>query len=77
MKVFSEENPRWRYTEPAPLNTKVLLLTHDGICVVGVWRGPALDGTPAPVGERPPGMFRAWAGLPARQKEVEATLGWR
>jgi hypothetical protein len=76
MKVFSETAPRFRYTEPAPLNTKLLLLTHDNQCVVGVWKGPALDGQPAPAGTRPPGSFKAWAGLPERNKEVEQTLGW-
>ena len=76
MKVFSEKAPYFRYTEPAPLNTKIQLLTHDNQCVVGVWKGPPLDGRPAAPGERPPGSFKAWAGLPERNKEVERQLGW-
>lgn len=76
MKVFSETTPRFRYTEPAPLNTKLLLLTHDNMCVVGVWKGPALSGRPVAPGERPSSSFKAWAGLPERDKEVERQLGW-
>lgn len=76
MKIFSEESPRFRYSEPAPLNTKLLLLTHDNTCVVGVWKGPQLDGVPAAPGTRPRGSFKAWAGLPERDKGVEKILGW-
>ena len=76
MKILSEDTPHFRYTEPAPLNTKLLLLTHDNQCIVGVWNGPALDGQPAAPGQRPAGSFKAWAGLPSRQKEVERQLGW-
>lgn len=76
MKVFSEKHPRFRYTEPAPLNTKIQLLTFDNQCVVGVWKGPPLDGVPATPGTRPVGSFKAWAGLPERDKEVERQLGW-
>ncbi len=68
MKVFTEQAPSWRYTEACPLNTKVLLLTHGGICVVGVWKGP-------PIPERNKN-FRAWAGLPARERQVEESLGY-
>lgn len=77
MKHFSEEFPNWHYTEPAPLNTKILLLTPDNQCVVGVWKGPQLGGpAPAP-GEAPQGKFKAWAGMPKRDKNVESALGWR
>lgn len=76
MKIYSEAVPAWRYSEAAPLNTKILLLTHDNQCVVGVWKGPQLDGTPAAPGQRPRGSFKAWAGLPERDKGVERTLGW-
>lgn len=77
MKIVSEAAPYWRYTEPAPLNSKILLLTHDNQCVVGVWKGPPLDGMPAPAGERPQGSYKAWAGLPERNKATESMLGWR
>jgi hypothetical protein len=76
MKILTEENPNWRYTTPAPLNTKLLLLTHDNQCVVGVWKGRPLDGQPAAPGERPDQMYKAWAGLLPRNKEIEKTLGW-
>ncbi len=76
MKLISEDSPRWRYTEPAPLNVKLVLLTFDNQLVTGPWKGPALDGRPAAPGERPPGTYKAWHFPCARDKEVERLLGW-
>lgn len=76
MKLISEEKPYWRYTEPAPLNTKLVLLTFDNQMVVGVWKGPPLSGMPAAPGERPRGTFKAWHYPVSRDKEVEKHLGW-
>lgn len=76
MKHASEKSPYWRYTEPAPLNTKLLLLTCQNQCVVGVWTGPTLP-LPAPEpGQRPAGRYKAWAKLIDRDHELERQLGW-
>ena len=46
---------------PAPLHTKILLLTRGGICVVGTWSDRDGD--------------LAWHPLPKRNKDKEAVSG--
>ncbi len=68
MKLQSESTPYWRYREAAPLNTKLMLLTHSNQFIVGVWKGPT-DPTEN-------GTFKAWSYLLDRDKEVERVLGY-
>lgn len=49
--------------EIAPAGKECLLLTRDGVCVKGQWRGR--------FGE----FFWGWAPLPKRNKQREAELG--
>jgi hypothetical protein len=69
MQVFAEAVPRWRYlnTEQPPLNTKLLLLTKDNMLVTGAWKG-------GPLSENK--TYKAWSGLPDRNKELEKLLGY-
>lgn len=64
MKYLAEDNPRWRYEEPAPKDTKLALLTIGGHQVTGIWSGK--------FGEH----YIAWSGLLKRDKEVEKRLGY-
>jgi hypothetical protein len=66
---FDEAAPRWRYleTEQPPLNTKLMLLTHDNQLVTGPWKG-------RPLGQNE--TYKAWSGLPRRDKALEKALGY-
>lgn len=68
MQIFAEDKPHFRYTEAPPLNHKLLLLTKDNVLVVGAWKG-------GPIGENR--TYKAWSGLPKRNKELESQLGYR
>lgn len=67
MKTFVDKNAVWNYHGPAPLNHKMLLLTHGNQCVVGVWKGPQLN-----EGRNP--TYKAFFMLPDRCKETERLL---
>ena len=64
MKHLAEETPRWRYTEPPPINTKLMLLTVGGQQVTGPWSGK--------FGE----TYLAWSGMLKRDKAKEKELGY-
>ena len=68
MKICVNKEAVFEYVKPAPLNHKLLLLTHGGVCVVGVWRGEQVGSN---------GTYRGWAGLPGRDKELEEKMGYR
>lgn len=67
MKVCVSKLVPWDYVNPAPLNQKMLLLTKDNQCVIGPWKGD-------PIGNNK--TYKAWCGMPDRDKEVERTLGY-
>ena len=52
----------WRYTQPPPKGTKLLLLTVGGVAVISNWEGE--------FGEQ----FIAWSPLPKRNKMLESEL---
>lgn len=66
---FDEATPFWRYltSQQPPLNTKLMLLTHDNQLVTGVWTGK-------PLGKNE--TYKAWSGLPRRDKGLEKALGY-
>lgn len=63
MRVCVDKESKFEYVKPAPLNETMLLLTLANKCIIGVWKGP-------PVGARD-ALYKAWRGLPDRDKEVE------
>ena len=69
MKHFDEDVPHLRYLpeDQPPLNTKIMLLTKDNQLVIGVWKG-------APLGENK--TYKAWSGLPRRDKDLERQMGY-
>lgn len=67
MRICVNKDSVWEYVKPAPLNQKILLLTKDNQCLVGVWRG-------APVGENR--TYKAWLGLPDRDQALEKVMGY-
>lgn len=67
MKTLTNDGQPWEYIKPAPLNTKMLLLTKDNQCVVGVWKGE-----PMPRNK----TYKAWQGMPPRQRDIEQQLGY-
>ncbi len=66
MKTLTAPNCNFDYLNPAPLNTNLVLLTHDNKVVTGPWKGPALPARN--------GQYKAWAGQPARDKLLESQL---
>lgn len=68
MKICVNKECVWDYSNPPPLNTKILLLTKDNQTLVGPWKGE-------PIGLNK--TFKAWKGLPDRDKTVETALGYR
>lgn len=68
MKTLTNEESKWEYNKQPPLNTKILLLTKDNQCLVGPWRG-------GPIGDNK--TYKAWLGLPSRDKLTETVLGYR
>ena len=65
MKPRESDNEAFEYGRPAPLNTRLILLTKDGRVEVGAWKG------------EPPGWNRtylAWAPLPQRNPAKEAAM---
>lgn len=65
MKPSESQTEKFEYTVPAPLNTRLILLTKDGRIEVGAWKG------------EPPGWNRTylgWAPLPARDAGTENLL---
>ncbi len=67
MKPSVDKNLIWNYTKPAPLNRKILLLTHGNQCTVGAWKGTQLD-------QGRNLQYKAWFDLPDRDKELERML---
>lgn len=68
MQVFVNKGTKFNYVDMPPLNHKLLLLTKDNVMVVGCWKGPV-------PGENK--TFKAWSGLPDRDKELETQMGYR
>lgn len=68
MKVCVNKDWPFEYIKKPPLNQKLLLLTKDNVLVVGVWKGE-------PLGQNK--TYKAWAGCPDRNKELESQLGYR
>ena len=68
MKIAVNPEVKWEYVKPAPLNTKMLLLTKDNQCVVGPWKGEPLPGNKT---------YKGWCGLPDRDQQLETALGYR
>jgi hypothetical protein len=67
MKTYVNKNCPWEYFEQPPLNTKILLLTKDNQCVVGVFKGEPLPDNRT---------YKAWQGLPDRCQAFERHLGY-
>ena len=67
MQVQVNKDVAWEYIQPAPLNKKLLLLTKDNQCVVGVFKGEPLPDNRT---------YKAWQGLPDRNRETELALGY-
>lgn len=68
MQVFTVPGTVFNYVDMPPLNQRLLLLTKDNRIEVGPWKGAA------------PGFnksFKAWYGLPERDKEIERQLGFQ
>lgn len=68
MRVHVNPDHHFEYVEKPPLNKKLLLLTKDNVLVVGPWKGE-------PIGSNR--TYKAWAGLPDRDKELERKLGYQ
>lgn len=66
MQIFVNKDTVFEYVKPAPLNHKLLLLTKDNVMVVGAWKG-------GPPGENK--TYKAWCGLPDRDKDLERKMG--
>lgn len=63
MRICVDKESVFEYVKPAPLNETMLLLTPANKCVIGVWKGPQVGAADA--------KFKAWKGLPDRNKELE------
>ena len=68
MKTCVDRTTPFEYIKPAPLNQTMQLLTMANKHVVGVWKGPA-------IGEANQ-QYKAWRGLPDRDKDLEQKLGY-
>lgn len=68
MRIHVNPDSVWEYNKQPPLNTKILMLTKDNQCVVGVWKGE-------PIGSNK--TYKGWSGLPDRDKDLEQKLGYR
>lgn len=51
----------FNYDDPAPISTKLNILTEGNTCVIGFWQSGC--------------GYRAWAPLPSRDKKAERRLG--
>lgn len=67
MRICVNKDSVWEYVKQPPLNEKILLLTKDNQTLVATWKG-------APLGENK--TFKAWLGLPDRDKDLERALGY-
>lgn len=68
MKVFESDNVQFHYTEPAPLNQRLLLLTKHNTYEIGPWKGAFLPYNKT---------YKAWAPLPLRHLGTEQRLGYQ
>lgn len=67
MQIHVNKDCVFDYVNPPPLNHKLLLLTKDNVMVVGAWKG-------GPPGDNK--TYKAWCGLPDRDKVAERALGY-
>jgi hypothetical protein len=67
MRVAVDKDTAWDYVNQPPLNHKMLLLCKDNVAVIGVWRGE-------PLGQNK--TFKAWRGLPDRDRDLEIKMGY-
>lgn len=67
MRIHVNQDCQWNYTQPPPLNAKLLLLTKDNQCVIGPWKGEPLGSNKT---------YKAWQGLPNRDQDLERKMGY-
>lgn len=68
MKNCTNPDVLFEYIAQPPLNVRLQLLAKDDTVSHGPWKG-------APLGENR--MYKAWARIPAQDKDLERKLGYR
>jgi hypothetical protein len=67
MKICVNKDTIFEYVKQPPLNQQIIMLTKDNKAVFGAWKG-------LPLGENK--TYKAWTGLPDRDKDLERKLGY-